>query len=163
MFYPLVTTPLESWTPTAWPKSSSRDDKHHHVLIQITSTRVEFLRFASQFIEVTKIGTLCRLLQGLLPGLLDPQPKVVHEKNMKHQHFQSLSEVVCTQKHGARLRQRSPCRHGEVKAFCRHWNISWEVFFLFFFHKDSGGISLKFSMSAVEEGCLAVHFKVIIF
>lgn len=44
-----------------------------------------------------------RLLQGLLAGLLDQLPKVPQERSMKHKHSQSLSEVTCSQKHGAKL------------------------------------------------------------
>lgn len=46
---------------------------------------------------------------------------------MKHQHFWSLSVVTCTQKHGARFGQRSVRWHEEVNAFCRCWDINWEV------------------------------------
>lgn len=68
--------------------------------------------------EAAKTWNLGLLLEGLLPGLLDQLPKVAHERSMKHQHFQSLSEVSQTKKHGATLEQRSLCRHEEVNAVC---------------------------------------------
>lgn len=92
------------------------------------------------------------LLQGLLPHLLDQLPKLAHERSMKHQHFWSLSEVTYPQKHRAKFGQRSVCPHGS----CCCGDINWEVFL----HWCDGKLS---EMGTGEEGCLAAHFKVIIF
>lgn len=110
-------------TPPIWPASCSRDNTHHHVFIQITNARVEFLRPVWQSIEVTNIGTrFC-----FFCCTVSCQAYLTNCQTSPMKEAWSLKSVWSRMRPGTQG-PSSDRDLWEVNAFRRCWDINWEVF-----------------------------------